>query len=1186
MNWTERLSQLFRTSPLSASSRRSKSAPPRNRRVAMEPLEDRCLLSVSPAPELAGAAGEYDFGDAPDNYGTTLAANAAYHEAVGPTLGSTRDAESDGLPTTTADGDDADGTDDEDGMTFGTIQVGQLDATVTVNVQNVTTTAYLDAWIDFNGDGSFGGAGEHIAASVSVSEGDNVIEFEVPSSTVSGEVYARFRLSTDGGLGWTGAAADGEVEDYAVTVLAPTASAGEFASEGHVVVENSGAPSGFGTDVGCYAADVDIDVICISNSDDVISWYENQGVSGFVAHTIAIDHSGLFVADLDGDGDVDVLSCQVYPEDGFTWFKNDGSGNFTAEDFSFQEMPTDYFIAAADINADGDQDFMCWDEDNIYFLSYEDGEISYDASSPSDGAWDATIGDLDGDGDIDIIWAGSQTTAIFLLTNDGLGNFAISMLPDLPASSEILEYKSVSLGDVDSDGDMDLVSYQYCMSTEYEGWELAWHENDGEENFTSHVVGAVSSPSDRFLADMDGDGDLDILANGEDGALSWYGNDGAGNFTACLVGSSSVIVTDMLAADMDGDGDLDVLAVTSDGGDILWYENETTDPADYGDAPDSYGTLYASDGAWHVDVGPTLGTTRDAESDGLPTTAADGDDADGTNDEDGVTFGTIQVGQLDATVTVNVQNVTTTAYLDAWIDFDSDGSFGGADEHIAASVSMSEGDNMIEFDVPSTAVSGEGYARFRLSTDGDLAPSGAAADGEVEDYAVTVSSASPLDSSSAGIQVAISSADANRVVAADLDEDGDVDLAVSGDTTITWFENVGSGSYTSHTVATLSSWGELPGYGAIVAADVNGDGHIDLVSAENDRLLWFENDGSGIFTEHAFSTSWTDFFGFAGVAVADINLDGHMDLLYATYDSLRLVWCENDGNENFTEHPNVVGTVMFNSIDTADVDGDGDVDILYSSLVDDTFGWLENDGTGSFSDHSINEFSAWEYASASIVAADVNGDGTMDVVAAKAGLDTVTWYENDGSQNLTAHVLSTSSGGVSSVYVADLDGDGDMDIFSAAESDDTVTWFENDGSANFTAKTITSSADGACSVTVADVNGDGSLELIWAASESGEIAWYGTTPPADYGDAPDTYGTTFESNGARHEPAGPTLGASRDVDTDGSPSAAADGDDTTGSDDEDGVTLSSITVGRDRGHGHRQRPERRERGSARCLDRL
>ena len=75
---------------------------------------------------------------------------------------------------------------------------------------------------------------------------------------------------------------------------------------------------------------------------------------------------------------------------------------------------------------------------------------------------------------------------------------------------------------------------------------------------------------------------------------------------------------------------------------------------DFGDAPSPYATIRADDGARHVLAGPTLGSLRDLEADGQPTAAADGDDTDATDDEDGVTFGTIRVGQLGASATVNV----------------------------------------------------------------------------------------------------------------------------------------------------------------------------------------------------------------------------------------------------------------------------------------------------------------------------------------------------------------------------------------------------------------------------------------------------------------------------------------------------------------------------------------------------
>ncbi len=145
----------------------------------------------------------------------------------GPTLGANRDTEVDGVHSTGANGDDNTGSpDDEDGVTFGTIRAGALGATATVNVAGGSTK--LDAWIDFDRDGAWGGPLEQIADSVSVFPGVNTLTFDVPSSAVDGTTYARFRLSTAGNLGMGGLAADGEVEDYAVTVQPPKAACGCF----------------------------------------------------------------------------------------------------------------------------------------------------------------------------------------------------------------------------------------------------------------------------------------------------------------------------------------------------------------------------------------------------------------------------------------------------------------------------------------------------------------------------------------------------------------------------------------------------------------------------------------------------------------------------------------------------------------------------------------------------------------------------------------------------------------------------------------------------------------------------------------------------------------------------------------------------------------------------------------------
>lgn len=174
----------------------------------------------------------YDFGDAPAvTYQTLLANDGARHVIGGPRLGATVDAEEDGQPTTNADGDDTNG-DDEDGVVFTTLLRSGTTAGVDVTA---SAAGLLSAWVDFNRDGDWADAGEQIFTDRALAVGQNSLTFAVPGGTATnaGASYARFRISTAGGLSCTGLAADGEVEDYQVQLYSRVA-------DRHIVYNNSG----------------------------------------------------------------------------------------------------------------------------------------------------------------------------------------------------------------------------------------------------------------------------------------------------------------------------------------------------------------------------------------------------------------------------------------------------------------------------------------------------------------------------------------------------------------------------------------------------------------------------------------------------------------------------------------------------------------------------------------------------------------------------------------------------------------------------------------------------------------------------------------------------------------------------------------------------------------------------------
>ena len=156
-----------------------------------------------------------DFGDAPDSYSTLQASNGAWHSLGTPLfLGAGVDGDGNGAPSPNANGDDLRDRDDEDGVTLEPLVPG---SSSTVRVV-ASRRGKLDAFIDFNRDGDFADAGEKIFNSVAVAAGTNTLTFDVPVSAVAGRTFARFRLSTAGGLSFAARAADGEVEDYAVQV--------------------------------------------------------------------------------------------------------------------------------------------------------------------------------------------------------------------------------------------------------------------------------------------------------------------------------------------------------------------------------------------------------------------------------------------------------------------------------------------------------------------------------------------------------------------------------------------------------------------------------------------------------------------------------------------------------------------------------------------------------------------------------------------------------------------------------------------------------------------------------------------------------------------------------------------------------------------------------------------------------
>jgi len=158
-----------------------------------------------------------DYGDLPAPYPTRLINNGARHINDGTTyLGANIDVEPDGWPDPKALGDDNNNVADEDGVIFpGPFVVGGTQEIKVIANSN----GFLNAWMDFNRDGSLANAGDQIFTDQPLTPGLNVLNITIPLTANVGNTFARFRFNTTGGLSFTGLANDGEVEDYQISLL-------------------------------------------------------------------------------------------------------------------------------------------------------------------------------------------------------------------------------------------------------------------------------------------------------------------------------------------------------------------------------------------------------------------------------------------------------------------------------------------------------------------------------------------------------------------------------------------------------------------------------------------------------------------------------------------------------------------------------------------------------------------------------------------------------------------------------------------------------------------------------------------------------------------------------------------------------------------------------------------------------
>lgn len=233
------------------------------------------------------------------------------------------------------------------------------------------------------------------------------------------------------------------------------------------------------------------------------------------------------LADLDGDDDLDILAS-----DGKVWL-NDGSGQFT-DTYQTSIRWHGHGVALDDIDGDGDIDAVVGEPATMLWLNDGRGDFRDSGQRLGNLHTGVALGDVDGDGDLDaflayggLTAAGAQPKSVWI--NDGLGNLADSgqRLPgEEDCCGSLWSSNGVTLGDIDGDGDLDAVVGHYA------GGSFVWL-NDGNGTFTDsgeRFDAGCARSSPLVMYDVDGDEDLDVAAVTCNDVQLWL-NGGHGELT-------------------------------------------------------------------------------------------------------------------------------------------------------------------------------------------------------------------------------------------------------------------------------------------------------------------------------------------------------------------------------------------------------------------------------------------------------------------------------------------------------------------------------------------------------------------------------------------------------------------------------------------------------------------------------
>lgn len=633
-------------------------------------------------------------------------------------------------------------------------------------------------------------------------------------------------------------------------------------------------------------------------------------------------------------------------------------------------------VALGDVDGDGDLDLISGNGGDRYpyrktnlvylnnagtFSSIPDWYSSYQLDTRG-----VAVGDVNMDGGLDLVCANyGQSNTLYL--NSGV------LFWTVPAwfSTALNNTRSVTLGDVDLDGDLDLVcgnngqsNTLYLNNAGSFSTTPDW--SSGPANYTTSVV----------LGDVDNDGDLDLVCgNGDEGigqSNTLYFNNG-GTFSSNPDWSSQSLyeTQQVLLGDIDGDGNFD-LVCGNKSGDTFGQVNTVylNDGYDFSDAPS-----WVSGRSYHT-TGIVLG------------------DVDGDTDLD------LLCGHFRYSKTLYLNNNGMLSVQPDWTD----------QMTITTCITLGDIDNDGDLDL----IYGNDYpprSELYINETGLLS------------YAPS--------------WYTLAEYKTNCIAIGDLDNDGYLDVACGnyGQSNNVYMNNNG-------TLSNIPNWqsGPTNKTNGIDLGDVNGDGDPDLVCGNSGQNTLYLN-VEGRLQEYPV---WSSNIARSTkcIELADIDGDGDLDLICGNIMSQNTIYRNEEGV--FLSSPSWESNLMnwTSSIDIGDIDSDGDLDLVFGSSREKNTLYLNQNGT--FSAHP-DWFSGSVNFTWSIALGDVDGDGDLDLFCGNVAQKN-TIYLNEGGVLATEPSWESSTVRITySVAFFDADGDGDLDLLCGNHNDVSFTFLNQWG---------------------------------------------------------------------------------------------------------------------------------------------